>query len=335
MERLVLGVDMSKASFVAALWLDKQANDLGVLPNDEAGFRQWSEQVSAYQRQTGAQGIHLIVEPTGGYELALVTFAYSQAWAVSLPNPKQVRDWAKGEGRRAKTDRQDARLLAQFGADKQPQPQQPLPSEVSELDSLLKRRQDLEQLLRQEKKRLGELQGRPGVPPAVVRSLQEVIVALEKALAELEAAITQHLRQYDHLPQQSDRLLSLPGIGPKNVLPLLVLLARWYTLTNGQGSAKGLTALVGLDPQPFESGSSLRRPASISHMGNAEVRRLLYMGAFGALRGHNPLHDFYDRLVGRGKAKKLALVAASRKLLTGAWAIFAAETDWNPALLTA
>jgi transposase len=70
-------------------------------------------------------------------------------------------------------------------------------------------------------------------------------------------------------------------------------------------------------------------------MGNAEVRRLLYMGALGALRGHNPLHDFYDRLVGRGKAKKLALVAASRKLLTWAWAIFAAETDWNPALLTA
>jgi hypothetical protein len=79
MERLVLGVDMSKASFVAPLWLDKQANDLGVLPNDEADFRQLSEQVSAYQRQTGAQGIHLIVEPTGGYGLALVTFAYSQA----------------------------------------------------------------------------------------------------------------------------------------------------------------------------------------------------------------------------------------------------------------
>jgi transposase len=310
---------------------------LGVLPNDAAGFRQLHEQVNDYQRQTKAQRIHLIVEPTGGYELAIVAFAYGQNWDVSLPRPegprKQVRDWAKGEGRRAKTDRQDARLLAQLGADKRPQPQAPLASEVSELDTLLKRRQDLEQLLRQEQNRLGELQSRPGVPPAVVRSLQEVIAALEKALAELEAAITQHLRQYDHLQQQANRLLALPGIGPKNVLPLLVLLYRWHTLTHGQGSAKGLTALVGLDPQPFESGSSVRRTASISHMGNAEVRRLLYMRALGALRGHNPLHDFYDRLVGRGKAKKLALVAASRKLLTWSWAIFSTGTLWNPALL--
>lgn len=300
---------MSKASFVAALWLGKQINDLGVMPNDAAGYRQLHEQVSAYQGQTDAQCIHLIVEPTGGYELGFAqrapAFAYSQAWDVSLPNPKQVRDWAKGEGRRAKTDRQDARMLAPVGADKQPQPQQPLASEVSELDNLLKRRQDLEQLLRQEKNRLGELQGRPGVPPAVVRSLQEVSAALEKALAELEAAITQHLRQHDHRQRQANRLLPLPGIGQKNVLPLLVLLFRWHTLTDGQGSAKGLTALVGLDPQPFESGSSVRRTASISHMGNAEVRRLLYMGALGALRGQNPLHDFYDRLVGpRGRPRQ-------------------------------
>jgi hypothetical protein len=74
MERLVLGVDMSKASFTAALWLDEQASDLGVLPNDAAGFRQLHEQVSAYQRQQAPAGmplrIQLIVEPTGGYELA-------------------------------------------------------------------------------------------------------------------------------------------------------------------------------------------------------------------------------------------------------------------------
>jgi transposase len=69
-------------------------------------------------------------------------------------------------------------------------------------------------------------------------------------------------------------------------------------------------------------------------MGNAEIRRLLYMGALGALRGQNPLHDFYVRLLGRGKAKKLALVAASRKLLTWAWAIFSTNTVWQPTLTT-
>jgi transposase len=60
--------------------------------------------------------VHLVVEPTGDYQLALVAFAYEQEWQVSLPNPKQVRDWAKGMGQRAKTDAQDARLLARYGA---------------------------------------------------------------------------------------------------------------------------------------------------------------------------------------------------------------------------
>lgn len=107
-------------------------------------------------------------------------------------------------------------------------------------------------------------------------------------------------------------------IGAKTVLPLLVLLLRWHPLTEGQGTDKGLTALIGLDPKPHENGTSVYHRPTISKMGNGEIRRLLYRGALGVLRGQNPLHDFYDRLVGRGKAKKLALVAASCKLLT--WA---------------
>ena len=111
-----------------------------------------------------APTLHLVVEPTGGYELPLVAFAYEQGWAVSLPNPRQVRDWAKGMGQRAKHDRQSARLLARYGATCRPQPQIPaLATEVSELDSLLKRRQDLQDLLQQEKNRQQEWAGRPGV----------------------------------------------------------------------------------------------------------------------------------------------------------------------------
>ena len=339
MERLVLGVDMSKASFAAAVWQGKQVGDLGTLANTAAGFVLLQERICIQQRLSGAAQVHLIVEPTGGYELALVAFAYEQGWSVSLPNPKQVRDWAKGSGRRAKTDRVDAQVLAQFGAEKQPKPQLPLAAEVRELDNLLERRNDLEQMLHQEQNRLGELRARPAVPKSVLASLEQMIQALEQAVREIEQAIEQHLQTYRYLHEHRQRLLTIPGIGPKNVLPLLVLLIRWHTLTEGQGNHKGLTALVGLDPQPWQSGGGplgavYHRP-TLSKMGNGEIRRLLYMGALGALRGDNPLHDFYDRLVGRGKAKKLALVAASRKLLTWTWTIFSTNTVWNPHLSTA
>lgn len=329
-----VGADMAKATFVVEV-AGQQEAVLGAFDNQTAGFEQL-QQAIAQLGPVAASEIHLIVEPTGGYELALVAYAYDQGWQVSLPNPKQVRDWAKGMGQRTKTDSQDARILARYGAACQPQPQAPLPSEVSELDSLLKRRRDLEQMVQQEENRLQELSGRPGIADPVLESLRQVQQALQEALRQVEEAIAAHLRQHSHLQQASKRLLTLPGIGPKIVLPLLVLLYRWQTLTDGEGSAKGLTAMVGLDPKTHVSGGGplgavFRHPA-ISKMGNAEMRRLLYMGALSAVHGHNPLHLFYERLVGRGKARKLAVVAAARKLLTWAWIIFSRQSTWEPEL---
>jgi transposase len=332
MTTLWLGVDIAKANFVAEVAGEREES-LGSFDNQATGFEQLAAQIALLE-PAAASAVHLVVEPTGGYELALVAFAYEQGWQVSLPNPKQVRDWAKGMGQRSKTDEQDARLLARYGAACQPEPQAPLPSEVSELDSLLKRRRDLEQMVQQEQNRLQELRGRPGIAPPVLDNLTQVLEALQEALQQVEEAIAAHLRYHAHLQQARQRLLTLPGIGPKIVLPLVVLLYRWQTLTHSTGSAKGLTAMVGLDPKTHVSGRSVFRHPAISKMGNAEMRRLLYMGALSAVHGHNPLHTFYQRLVARGKARKLAVVAAARKLLTWAWVLFSRQTTWNPALLS-
>jgi transposase len=330
MSTLWVGIDMAKASLVAAALWQTESFSLGAFSNDPAGFMALAAQVAVEQARCGAAGVQWVVEPTGGYELPLVSFAHEEGWAISLPNPRQVRQWAKGNGQRAKTDRQDALLLARFGAAQQPAAHRPLAIEVRELDSLLQRRQDLEQMIQQERNRMAALQGRPGIAPSVIANLERVLQALQEALQEVERAITEHQRQHAQLHGQAQRLLTLPGIGPKIVLPLLVQLHRWQTLTAGQGTAKGLTAFVGLDPQPYESGRSVRRRSSISKMGNATLRRLLYMGALSAVHGQNPLHAFYERLVGRGKARKVVVVAAARKLLTWAWTLFSRQTDWNP-----
>ena len=102
-------------------------------PNNADGFAQFTAQL-AYSALHGRETpIVLILEPTGGYEMALVAFAHGQGWPVCLPNPKQVRDCAKSDGRRAKTDAQDALPLAQFGAEQQPEPQAELPVQIQEL----------------------------------------------------------------------------------------------------------------------------------------------------------------------------------------------------------
>ncbi len=319
-----LGIDMAAATFDAAVWQAGQTRALGTFPNTAAGFQACAQAVNS------AGPLWLIVEPTGGYEQALLGFALEQGWQISLPNPRQVRSWIKGQGGRAKTDRLDAAHLAAFGAQRQPHLWHPLPPAVQTLDQLLARRADLEVSLRQERNRQASAGRRAALAPAVLASFQTLLAALEAALAELETALAAHLQQHPALQQQVRLLRSVPGVGAKTVLPLLVLLTRWQVLTDGQGQAKSLVAFVGLDPQTQTSGTSLRAAGTISRMGNKAVRQWLFMSALGGKRGHNCLRAFFDRLVGRGKPKKVALVACMRKVLIWAWAVFRQQTPFDP-----
>jgi transposase len=122
--------------------------------------------------------------------------------------------------------------------------------------------------------------------------VENLIRTLEEALAQIQQQIESHLNEYVHLRADANRLRQVPGIGAKNVLPILVLLYRWHSLTGGRGTAKGLTAYVGIDPKTFESGTTVRRTATISRFGNPRIRQLLYMGALGSSRGNNCLRQF-------------------------------------------
>lgn len=329
-EALVVGIDMAKKDFAIASRVESEETELGKFANDAKGYERLDITLKAECTKYGMTQIHLIIESTGGYEAALLVYAYEQGWLVSMPNPKQVRDWAKGVGYRTKTDRVDARILAHYGAERQPPIRPQLAIEVAHLDSLLKRRLELEQDLQKANTRLSEMGGRPGLAPAVEQSFQQQIDSLTEMLAEIQRAIDTLCQSYEPFQLEIPRLLSLPGVGPKVVLPLMVKLFQWQTITSGEGNAKGLTAYIGLDPRPYESGGSVYKHPGISKMGDSELRRLLYMGALGGKRGDNPLNLFYERLVSRGKAKKIALVAAARKILVWAWTIFSRQIHWDP-----
>jgi transposase len=325
-----LGVDIAQKSFTAALWQEGNSRSLGELPNTQAGFLQLQADLTAALPTVPEGEIQLVLEPTAGYELPLALFAHERGYRVCRPNPKQVRDFGRSLGRRAKTDRQDASLLAQYGAQRKLSVWQPLASEISELESLLTRQEELEQMLAQERRRLEAFTGRPGVSSHVPASVRRLIEGLESALSEVQEAITGHLEQHSGLKEECRRLLSVPGIGARSVLGVLVTVARFETLTQGRGTAKGLSAYAGLDPRTHESGTSVRGSGRISRMGNRKLRARLYMCALGATKGKNVLRAFYQGMVERGKQKKLALVAAARKILVWAWAVYRDHTEFNP-----
>lgn len=318
MSTLSIGCDIAKDSFGVTVWLD-DGKWLGTFPNATKGYKKLQRQIA--QLNPDKQPQLLVVEPTGGYELPLVDFARRQGWQVALPNPKQVRDWAKGVGYRAKNDPQDSLMLAQYGVERNPEPQDPLPEEIEALEALSKRRQDLLKMRQAESNRLKQLKRRPRPSRAAIDSIERILQLLDDELKQVEKAIDSHVKNVQFIDDLKKRLLEVPGIGKQTVADIIVLLYRWEVRTKRKGGYKSLTAFVGLDSKTNDSGKSSKY-APISKQGAARFRCSLYMAALGGVRGNNKLRHSYQAMVGRGKAKKVALVAASRKILVWAWALF-------------
>ena len=338
-----VGVDIAKATLEATAVREGHAVRLGTFAQTADGWAALRDAVVGLQRALSASAgggsadadrelVALVLEPTGGYELAFALWARRQpGWQVHRPNPARVRAWARSQGLRAKTDRQEALLFARFGAQPTLSVWQPLASAVSELDQGLRRRDEVADGLRRARQRHEQLGGRPAASRTVQASVERLLQTLENELADRERAMAEQVQRHATLQAAEQRLRRVPGVGARVALPLLVACERYHALAGGQGTAKGMVADGGLDPQPHASGVSVRHRALISRQGDRLLRARLYLGALGALRGENPLHAFYQRLVDRGKPKKLALIAAARKLLAWAWAVFSSGQPFDAA----
>jgi transposase len=324
-EKLIIGVDVSKKDLDVAFWQshpESKSIFLGKFSNDSQGFQTIAMEVEKRQQESNSISVFLVLEPTGGYEQRFAHFAHELGWEVSLPNPKQVRDWIRGTGRRAKTDRIDALMLAYYGVMQNPYTWKPVSPEVAQLESMLDRFEDLKGMLAQEKNRLEAQQNRVNCHHIASENLQENIAHLEQQVKALEKAVKEYMNHHPHLKEQCKNLKTVSGVGDRLGPRLLIAMHRFGELTDFKGTRKAITAFFGLDPKPHESGTSIRKRAGISRQGNTEIRHFLYMGALGGVGGNNPLRSFYKGLVGRGKPKKLALVAAARKILVWCWAVF-------------
>lgn len=320
--KMIIGIDVSKNDLDVAYYQDGKIFFLGKYSNNQSGFQSIYQDIEEKRQKANADIVLAVMEPTGGYEQHFAYFAFNKGWEVSLPNPANVRNWYKGIGKRAKTDKQDAIMLAHFGAVQRPNLWRPLPDDVAELESILNRLDDLNEMLRSEQNRLGSQENRQVTHELSRKSIQDNISHLQKQIEDLEEAIKDYLNKHPHLKEQITNLKTVPGVGEKLSVHLLVALHRFSVLTSGKGTNKAITAYYGLDPQPNESGISVYKRSSISRQGDRKIRHLLYMGALGGIRGNNPLRIFYHRLIGIGKKAKVAIVAVAHKIIVWCWAVF-------------
>ncbi|WIG57581.1 MAG: Mobile element protein [Ktedonobacterales bacterium] len=305
-----MGIDVAKA------WLDIAVRPSGAqwrVANTEADLPALVEQLGALEPTM------IVLEATGGYERLVVAWLSARQVPVAVVNPRQVRDFAKATGRLAKTDQLDAQVLAHFAEAVQPEPR-PLPDAATQhVAALLERRSQLVAMLTAEKNR--RAQAVSSVRPLI----EEHIALLEHAVEQLNHDLDQALQASPLWRAREELLRSVPGVGPILSLTLLAELPELGTLTHKQ-----LAALVGVAPLNRDSGFA--RGQRIIWGGRARVRSALYMSTLSAVRYNPVLRAFWTRLRGRGKPKKVALVACMHKLLTLRNAMLKHQTPWQPAL---
>lgn len=259
----------------------------------------------------------VVMEATGGYEREVALKLGTSEIPLAVVNPRQVRDFAKALGRLAKTDEIDARVLAHFAEVISPQAQEPLDEDVLELKELVARRKQLVTMLTSERQRYNQARS-----TRVRKDVKAHVAFLKKQLRDADNDIDGRLKSSAFWKEEADLLASVPGVGPVMTMSIISSLPELGTLNRKQ-----VSALVGVAPHACDSGKHAGK--RMIWGGRADVRATLYMATLVAVRRNPPIRDFYERLLDRGKPKKVAIVACMRKLLTILNAMVKTRSRWN------
>jgi transposase len=303
------GIDVSKA-YLDAAWADRVER----VSNDAAG----SDVLVAKFKADRVDIV--LLEASGGYENAAACALQAAGLAVVVINPRQARDFAKAMGQLAKTDQVDAQGLKQFAGVLARHPERDryvraLPdAQRAQLAALVMRRRQLSDMRTAESNRLEQAH------PAARKSVQAILKALDKQLGSVDHDIDQHVRR--HFKEAAAWLDTVKGIGDVTTATLIGLLGEL-----GQLPRRPICKLVGVAPLANDSGP--RRGKRSIWGGRAEVRAALYMATLSAIQ-HNPvIRVFHQRLIAKGKPKKVAIVACMRKLLTILNAMVRDRAPWD------
>lgn len=293
---LYAGVDVSK------LYVD-------VCVVNTAGQQLWSDRVArqaaALERlaqRLGPQSC-AVLEATGGLEALPAATLETAGVRTTVENPAKIRYFALSHGLLEKTDRLDARVLAEFARERRPRPRRRADPQLQALAKLVTRRSQLVRLRTCERIRL------KGETDAYCRhSIGEVIAMLNEQIDHCVRQIRQQIQASAELTARAQLLRTAPGVGELTAFSLLAWLPELGSCNRGQ-----IAKLVGVAPLVKQSG--MWRGHVMIQGGRARVRSALYMASLSAVARDGYYRDFYLRLLARGKAKKAALVAISRKLL--------------------
>jgi transposase len=297
------GIDISKDVF------DCYGSTQGHLQfkNTESGFKK-------FQKLLRKDSL-VVMEATGYYHYRFAQFLYHQGFLVSVVNPLSVKRFIQMKLAKVKTDKSDAKAICNYGLSQEV----PLYNALTEVQSeCLQLFRLLDSYLKKRTMTKNKLHGEDvlGIPSKhVYRSLKRNRKHLDTEIASIETKLLSLVKQDQQA--QLTLLKSIPGLGVKTALFLIVITDGFTKFE----TAAQLCSYVGITPTIRQSGSSVRGRSSISKVGNKKLRNLLFLCSFSACKHNKSCREIYERIVNKGKSKKLALIAVSNKLLKQAFAI--------------
>ena len=311
----ILGIDIAKRKIDVFLRFENKslANQF---ENSQTGFKL----LSAWLKSLHLKQVHACLEATGTYGEAVAKFLHHQGHLVSVVNPLSIKGYAVAKMQRNKTDKADARVIADFCLTQHPAQWFPPEPEVVELQALVRRIESLEEMLQMERNRLEV------APTKTKPSLKRMIKMLEDEIKTLKKSVKEHIDNNPTLKEQNQLLQTIPGIGEKTAALLLgeIEFSRYE-------SARQVAAYAGVTPSKAQSGTSLKQ-TKLSKLGNGRIRKGLYFPAIVARTHNQIINDFASRLEKNGKTSMQIVCASMRKLLHIAFGVLKHKQPFNPNL---
>lgn len=316
-----IGVDVDSKYLVCCIQRGEKRFPIAQFENNPAGHRKLIKWATKRH-----QPARVTMEATGVYSLPFALALHETAGIeVSVMNPRAIKNFAVAQMQRGKTDALDALAILEYNLRMEFQPWQPPREEILELQHITRRIVQLNTELTRERNR-HKAASRLGIIGRVVANDTAVNMRhIQRRIDTMAQAAMDIVKQDPELNPRLEQLMSVTGIAEKTGPRLLAEIAGLPEDMSGPQ----WVAHAGLDPRPYESGSSTNKPRRMSKAGNRYLREVLFYPALVASRRDKHVKAFYEKLVSKGKKPMQAIVAIMRKLLLAIWGMFKHNTNWD------